>query len=298
MRPGSAQQVELHTLNIRNVQDLRAYFRYTPDRVPLISAHRGGARKGFPENCLATLEHTLRHTPATFEVDPRLTKDSVIILMHDATLDRTTSGTGKVSDYTWDELKKLKLRDPYGHITEYGIPTLEEAIEWSRGKTVLILDKKDVPFEMTAEIIREHAAEHHVMITVHNAEEARFYYENNPDVMFEAFVKTPEAMEEYEKAGIPWEQVMAYVGPRVEPQTREMYELLHERGVMCMISSAPVYDKQYIEGNTNIYTEIIKSGADIIEPDLAVEAAGRIRPLIPEQSSKLKFFSKNAFRQQ
>ena len=41
---------------------------------------------------------------------PRLTKDSVIVLMHDATLDRTTSGKGKLADFTWNELQQIRLQ--------------------------------------------------------------------------------------------------------------------------------------------------------------------------------------------
>src|SRR5687768_53041 len=86
-----AQTGTLHSLNIRSSQDLHQFFRYTGQDIPLISGHRGGMTKGYPENCIATFENTLRYTPAFFEIDPRLTKDSVVVLMHDATLDRTTT---------------------------------------------------------------------------------------------------------------------------------------------------------------------------------------------------------------
>jgi glycerophosphoryl diester phosphodiesterase len=96
----SAQKAALHTFKLRNAGELKELLSYSEARVPLISAHRGGPRKGFPENCIATFENTLRHTHALLEVDPRYTKDGVIVLMHDATLERTTTGAGKVSDHT------------------------------------------------------------------------------------------------------------------------------------------------------------------------------------------------------
>src|SRR5687768_7040929 len=88
----SHAQNTINVLNIRNAKELRSFFAYTGKDVPFISGHRGGVNKGFPENSIEALENTLRHTPATFEIDPRLTKDSAIVLMHDATLDRTTTG--------------------------------------------------------------------------------------------------------------------------------------------------------------------------------------------------------------
>jgi glycerophosphoryl diester phosphodiesterase len=70
-----------------------------------------------------------------------MTKDSVLILMHDNTIDRTTTGKGKPSDFTLDEIKKLHLRDGLGVETQMKVPTLQEILEISDGKILLNLDK-------------------------------------------------------------------------------------------------------------------------------------------------------------
>lgn len=277
-RPSEDQP--LYRLPIKTVQDLHDFFKWTEQKKPIISGHRGGMVKGFPENSIATFENTLKHTPAFYETDPRLTKDSVIVLMHDETLDRTTTGHGKVHDFTWAELKKLYLKDAEGNVTDHRIPTLAEAIEWARDKTVLNLDKKDVPFPMIAAIIRKHKADAFVMLTVHTAEQARYYYDDNKDRMFSAFVKTPQAMAEYEKAGIPWSHMIAYIGPDIKPENQEMYKLLHAKGVMCMISSAPTYDKLSNKSERlAAYQAIIKDGASILESDLPIDVAEALRLL-------------------
>lgn len=205
-------QENLHVLQFETAEELHEFFQYTGSDAPLVSGHRGGTVEGYPENSIAAMEYTLSHTPAYFEIDPRLTKDSVIVLMHDVTLDRTTTATGNLSDNTWEELQQVFLVDHLGNETEYKIPSLAEAIEWSRGKTVINLDKKDVPLEMTAEIIKAHQAESHVMITVHSAEEARFYLEKNPGSMFSAFIRNMEEFEDYEREEIPWSQMVASGG--------------------------------------------------------------------------------------
>ena len=290
---GHAQSGAINVLKIRNSKDLQEFFKYTGKDVPFISGHRGGVNKGFPENSIEAFENTLRHTSATFEIDPRLTKDSAIVLMHDATLNRTTTGTGKISDYTLAELKQLKLKDVEGNVTDFRIPTLQEAITWSKGKTVLILDKKDVPFEMTARIIKENHAEGNVMVTVHTAKEARYYYDRNKDIVFEAFVKTQKALEEYEAEKIPWSHIMAYVGPDNKPELKPLYDSLNKRGVMCMISTAPTYDKLPSAADRKAaYQAIIRDGASLIEADLSIEAADAIEPLVPAKSVKRKFFGK------
>jgi len=94
------QRDELHIVDASTAQGLQALFTPNGDALPLVSAHRGGAAIGFPENCIATFEHTLRHTWSMLEIDLRYTKDAVLVLNHDTTLDRTTSGTGRVKDHT------------------------------------------------------------------------------------------------------------------------------------------------------------------------------------------------------
>lgn len=269
-----AQEQKLHTLSFKSAEKLHLFFKYKKENKPIISGHRGGMVKGFPENSIATLENTLKFTHAFFEIDPRLTKDSVIVLMHDATLDRTTTGKGKLSNYTWDELKELKLKDTEGNITEFGIPTLAEALEWAKGKTILNLDIKDVPFEMTADIIEKYKANSYVMLTVHSPEQAQFYLDRDSTATFSAHIKTPEVFESYKKAGIPWAQMIAYIGSQNIPENQVMYKLLHNVGVKVMISTAPSYDKlPSKEDRAKAYRDFMDQGPDIIESDLPIEVS-------------------------
>jgi glycerophosphoryl diester phosphodiesterase len=287
------QAQKMNVLKIKNAQELRAFFKYTGKDVPFVSGHRGGINKGYPENSIEAFANTLRHTPAMFEIDPRLSKDGVPVLMHDATLERTTTGKGKVGDYTLAELKQLYLKDVDGNVTQARIPTLEEAIRWAKGKTVLSLDKKDVPFDTTLAIIKRNNAEGYVMVTVHSAKEAVYYHERNKDIFFEAFVKTQKALEEYEAAKVPFTHMMAYVGPDNKPELKPLYAELNKRGVMCFISTASSSDKLPDPAvRKKIFQDIIKDGASFIEADLSIEAAEAIKPLLPAKSEKKKYFGK------
>lgn len=286
-----AQSAIINKIKVKNPSELKQFFSYSKDRIPFISAHRGGARKGYPENCIDTFENTLKHTPAIMEIDSRLTKDSVVILMHDASLERTTNGTGKVADHTWEELKKLKLKDTEGNVTEYGIPSLDEVIDWAKGKTILILDKKTVPIEITARKIREHKAEASTMIMAYNYNEAKQYYKLNKDIMMEVFIPNREKLAEFDKSGVPWENIVAFIA-HAKPEDKELYNLIHKKGAMCIVGSSRIYDKEYLAGKTDVYETIIKEGADIIEADLAIEAGKAIRNLVPEKSPKSKYFGK------
>ena len=265
------QQQKLYTLEFESPSELHEFFKYSKDKT-IISGHRGTTEFGLPENSIAAFEKVLEHTPAIFEIDPRLTKDSVVILMHDATLDRTTNGTGNVIDYTWEELQQLRLKDAAGNVTEHRIPTLAETIEWARGKTILNLDRKDVPWETTAEIIREHDAYSFVMVTVHSPEQAAFYLEQDDDQMLSAHIQTIDKLNGYKNAGIPFSRMIAYIGPDIKPENQELYRLLNAEGTMCMISSAPTYDKLPTkEERAEAYRAIIDDGASILESDLPIE---------------------------
>lgn len=278
-----------HAICINDNRALKDFFAYTGNDVPLVSGHRGAAINGYAENSVGTFEYVLQHIPAFFEIDPRLTKDSVIVLMHDATLDRTTTGKGKLSDYTWQELQQFNLRDAEGHPTTARIPRLADVIEWARGKTILNLDKKDVPPQMIVQLIHNLKASHFVIVTVHNADQAAFYYKSNPDLVMSAFVKTPAELETYEKAGIPWQNMIAYIGSQNIPENKKMLYLLHARKVMCMISAAPVYDKlRHVDERARAYHSIFAGGADILESDLPVEVARVVKT--PPDSPKRNFF--------
>lgn len=278
-----------HYTDIRTRAELHEWFRYSPDRPIVISGHRGGMVTGYPENCIESFEKTLSMMPSFFEIDPRLTKDSVIVLMHDATIDRTTDGTGRVSDYTYDELRRFRLRDREGNLTQFRIPTLEECIRWSRGKTVLNLDIKDVPLDVMSAFINR-LDPPNVMYTVHDARQARMLLDRDPDAMFSAWCKDMDEYRAYEEARIPWSQMQAYVGPMMIPARQELYDSLHANGVMCMISVAPTHDRRASDDErVRGYELEIPSGCDVIETDypyLFRDLDLRRTRHIPERSTK------------
>ena len=268
----AAQSVKLHTLNIKSNKALHKTFSYKNDGSIIISGHRGGREKGYAENSIEGLRNVLEQMPAFFEVDPRLTKDSVAVLMHDATLDRTSTGKGKISDYTWSELQSVRLKDKDGNVTACKIPRLEDVIQWSKGKTIVNLDKKDVPVEMIAHLIRKYHAENWVMLTVHSGDQARFYYDRFPHIMMSAFTRDMKEYNSIANSKVPWKNFIGYVGPTITPENAKIVELLHANGVRCMVSFAPTSDRlETQEERMNAYREEISKKPDVIESDIPTE---------------------------
>lgn len=122
----------------------------TNDQI-IVVAHRGDWR-GAPENSLQAIRNCIDMGVDMVEIDVRKTKDGQLVLMHDETIDRTTTGKGAVSELTWEYLKGLSLRDGIGHSTPHKIPTLEEALLLAKNKILVNLDKSYEIFDTCFEI--------------------------------------------------------------------------------------------------------------------------------------------------
>ena len=110
-----------------------------------ICSHRGITKKsldnGIPENSIAALDLAIKAGAEMVEIDVRPTKDGKLVLMHDETVDRTTNGTGKVTDLTLAQIQSLSLLNPNtGNASGSKIPTLEEYMKHAKGKIYLNLD--------------------------------------------------------------------------------------------------------------------------------------------------------------
>ncbi len=106
----------------------------------IVVAHRADWRYA-PENSLAAIEHSIRQGADVVELDVQKTKDGKLILMHDKTLDRTTTGHGKIADWTLDSIKTLYLKNGASLKTKHRVPTLEEALLLTKGRVLVNLDK-------------------------------------------------------------------------------------------------------------------------------------------------------------
>jgi len=257
---------KLNTVNIKNLKDLQEYFTYSPHKDIKISGHRGGMLPGYPENCIPSCQKTLSLMPSFFEIDPRLTKDSVLVIMHDSTLNRTTTGTGRVADYTYKQLQQFRLKDREGNVTSYKIPTLIEMLDWGRGKTVFNLDNKKVPWEMYIKLLKDHNYAN-IILSVRSLKEALFYYKRVNTVMLCVEISNMQQYRDYERSGIPWNRIMAYIGLKTDPKQQEVYNLLHQHGVMCMSSLPSTIDKLKGRQRELGYQQELNNKPDIIETD-------------------------------
>jgi glycerophosphoryl diester phosphodiesterase len=117
--------------------------RSKPLREPFMISHRGAGALA-PENTLAGASEAIERGALFFEVDVQRSADGVLVVIHDDTVDRTTDGTGRVGELTYDEMGSLDAGSHFS--TEFAgepIPTLDAILELVAEKQVtLVLEAK------------------------------------------------------------------------------------------------------------------------------------------------------------
>jgi len=122
---------------------------------PYLMAHRGNSVL-CPENTLAAFRQAIEDGADILETDLHLTADGVFVCIHDATLDRTTNGSGPVAQMTLDQIKKLSAGD--GRFETEQVPTLQEVMAQLPPEVALALELKTDRF-LESNICRQLVAE-------------------------------------------------------------------------------------------------------------------------------------------
>ncbi|MEM9934027.1 MAG: glycerophosphodiester phosphodiesterase family protein [Bacteroidota bacterium] len=261
--------------NFNTVEDLEAYFTYSPGRAYSISAHRGGHFEDYPENCLEAFEHMLSEKQVMIEMDVQTSKDGVLHLMHDNSIDRTTDGSGRGTDLLWEEMDNLKLINDDGSLTEYEIPLFSEILSWAKGKTILFIDiKREVPYEQVLDEIAEAGAEAYCVVITYSIGAAKKIHRLNPDVLLSISARNQEEWEKFKESGIPFRKMVAFTGTRRSDDS--LFEDIHAKGVCAIMGTMGNIDKQAQSKGGSVYVDLRNQGVDIFATDYPLEVIGSL----------------------
>ena len=239
---------------------------------PQISVHRGGMDiLNYPENCLETLKYVNDSINAIYEIDISQTKDGHLVLMHDNSIDRTTTGSGLVKDITLKELKAYNLKDHYGNITNFKVPLFSEVLKWSTANNVILtVDiKRGVPQEKVIKAVERANAEDTSIIITYHMEQAKSAYKTNPNLMLSVSARN---MEEYQwllNSNIPTENMIAFTGTRLSD--KKLYEAIHKENIVCMLGSLGNLDNRAKANGDDLYKAWFNLGIDIMATDRPFE---------------------------
>ena len=230
-----------------------------------LQAHRGLSNQ-FPENTVLAFREAGK-VPHYYgmETDVQMTKDGVLVCMHDKTLDRTTTATGKVSDHTWAELRKAWIDGGTGWNEKYAhklhIATFKQYLKICKTyNPVPYVELKLISYEgirKTIEMLHKMGFEGKYVLTsfkwdyLHEAAK----YSNAPlEFMHKRY--TPEIVDKLK--GVK----NAIVRPMARRTSKELVDYCHSQGYMVECYGLPMRDSKYVEmlrswgvkgGTTNDY---------------------------------------------
>jgi glycerophosphoryl diester phosphodiesterase len=168
-------------------------------------AHRGASAER-PENTLSALRRAIRVGATATEVDVRTSSDNELVLLHDDTLDRTTSGTGPISAVSLKQLRQLDagswFDSRYRHQT---VPTLREALVVCRGRIDILLDLKGTGEEYVNKVMGEvekYGDPGRTIIGVRSVEQARMFRSRLPQARQLGLIPDTDAIEPFIDAGV------------------------------------------------------------------------------------------------
>ena len=252
----------VHYRSFTSADDLARYLRWTPAAPVLISAHRGAPVPGLVENSLEAFENVLNVTAALVEMDLQQTADGALVLMHDDTLDRTTTGTGRVSDRTLAEVRALRLVTPDTTVTSFRVPTFAEALAWAEGRAVLLLDvKPEVGFAPVLAAVRQAGAEDRVVMIVYSLADLLTVQRLAPDLNVSATVETDDDVDALVASGADLSRVIAFGGVGVPDDG--VVARLHQLGVRVQAGTFRRDDGATPE----TYSPFLEAGADVLSTD-------------------------------
>ncbi len=266
----------------------RAQALYEEGKVSVIS-HRGDWRNT-PENSIRAIQNCIDLGVNMVEIDIKKNKDNELILLHDKTLDRTTTGKGLPQDYTLAEIKQMRLRNGAGVATSHQIPTLEEAMIVAKGKIWVNIDKGYDYFDLVEKVLEKTGTTQQVLI------KAGLPYQKvvaeNKAVLDKLFfmpiidMANPDAMtmvEEYIKNMQPKAFEVCFT--QIDQALQNVLDRIQKSGSKVWINTlwpslcAGLNDDRAVEENQqdSIWGKVIEMGASFIQTDRPKELVNYLR---------------------
>lgn len=247
----------------------------------VVACHRGDWRN-YPENSIPAIESIIRMGADIMELDLKLTKDSVLVLSHDWTIDRCTTGKGRVSDYTLDELKQFRLRRAHGVATDsLHICTLREVLECCKDRICVNVDQGYEYYDMVLAITEELGVTDQILIkgkhSVASVAEKMAAHEHNMmympiiDIQKEQGQKLFQEYMDTKTVPLAYEVCWKKLTPEVSDCFKKVVESGSKLWVNTIWGSLCGYlddDKALDCGDpAEVYDQVIALGASMIQTD-------------------------------
>ena len=243
-------------------------FHHRPDRI-LVAAHRA-EHPAFPENSLAAMKEAIRNGVDIIELDVRETKDGVLVIMHDKTLNRTTTGRGPVAEMTYDQLQQLFLLHE-GKPTAEKIPTFKEVLDLVKGKVMLDIDYKAEgkrAAKATTRLLRKTKTEKQVLFFLYDYKDAPALRRMNKKIQFMTRAYSKEDVDGIFDQGIK----VPVIHADDKFYSDSLMGVIRGKGIRLWMNALGKYDKmERAEKNSGFNALLQMHYTNIIQTDLYKE---------------------------
>jgi glycerophosphoryl diester phosphodiesterase len=242
----------------------------------VVAAHRGQPDQSAAENAMSSFTASLAAGVPFLEVDVATTRDGALVLMHDDTLERTTTGSGLTTSRTLAEVEALKLKRPDGTVLDERVPQFPDVLAWGRraGAYFEVDVKRTTTFEDVVNAVRTAGMENRALVVTYTLDDAKKVHALDPRLMISVTIDKPEDVAAV-RAALPLDRVLGWAGTS-NPQA-SLFAALRSAGVEPIFGTlgragVRLDDVYAADGNPSEYRDLVRSGVVMIASDAAVAA--------------------------
>jgi glycerophosphoryl diester phosphodiesterase len=242
----------------------------------VVAAHRGQPDQSAAENALSSFRASLAAGVPFLELDVATTRDGRLVLMHDDTMDRTTTGSGRVDTRSFAEVQKARLKRGDGTVLDEGVPTFAEALAWGRkAKAYFEVDvKPTTKFSDVVAVVQGANMVDRVVIVTYKLGDAVAVHRLDSRLMISVTLDTPEAIAAARKVIDP-NRMLGWTG--TSNPGRQPFEALRAAGIEPIFGTlgrpgVRLDDVYLADGDGAEYLALVQAGAVMIASDAAVAA--------------------------
>jgi glycerophosphoryl diester phosphodiesterase len=268
-----------HPVAENRAQSVVSEIHNSSSRKVLVVCHRGDWRN-WPENSLAAIESVIRMDADIVEIDLALTSDSVLVVCHDRTLNRTTNGKGRISEITYDSIQRCFLKTGHGVVTSHRMPTLRQVLELCKDRIVVNIDKGYQYYDLVHTLSEELGVTEQLLIKgkspVADVAEKFSHHQNNMMYMPIIDILKPQGQKLFAEyldtntVPLAYEVCWSEYTPEVESCMNKILASGSKLWVNTLWSSlcGGLCDDAAFEGNpAAVYGKLVDMGATIIHTD-------------------------------
>lgn len=245
----------------RNVKEIKKDLLNSASNTVLVASHRA-THNNFPENSIPAIKESIRLGVDILEIDVKVTTDGIPVLMHDGTINRTTTGKGKLEEMSFEQLNQFFLVEK-GVTTNYKIPTLEETLLLAKGHILVDLDLKTDKLGPILEVIKKTKTEDIVLFFDDDYNSLSFFDKKNKNFMM---MPRAHSLAEADSAIALFQPEVVHID--FSFYTPEVISTIKKHKARVWINALGPADIAIRSGKEEeALSQLLKNGANIIQTD-------------------------------